>query len=182
MKRFLLFVSLLTSLIFFSGGIVLAGGGSSDAPVDIRISINPTQGDPGESIAVTGTRAKPGSTVFISLSPGAETAEGALVTVEVDPAADGTFSTNLTIPADTEDGIYAIRAEQLSERGNVLQYYWNAVIVGNGGDGPLLPTSGGVIEAEANTGITTLALILIGLLMLGGVYRVIRTKLQESTD
>jgi hypothetical protein len=129
---------------------------------------------------VTGTGAKPGTTVSISLSPGAETAEGALVTVDVEPAQDGTFSTNLTIPEDTEDGIYAIRAEQLTENGNTLQYYWNAIIIGSGGDGPLLPDTGGVIEQAAAGGITVLAVILVVALVMRGLFKVIMARLPEE--
>jgi hypothetical protein len=156
----------------------LAGGGSSNPGVPNRISINPGQGDPGETIAVTGTGAKPGTKVTVSLSPGAETAEGALASVELDVGKDGTFSTNLTIPEDAEDGLYAIRAEQFTENGGVLQYYWNQVVIGDGGDGPLMPNSGGVFDQAASKGVSLVALLLIGVLLLRGIFKVVAAKFE----
>jgi hypothetical protein len=170
------FIILLVGLVLLMGKPVLAGQGSPDAPVSLRISISPLQGNPDTVINVTGSGADASLKVVVTLSPQADSAAGALATVEVTPAADGTFSTSLAVPAGTADGHYAVRAEQFSPRGNVLQYYWNSFIVGSGGGDMFLPGAGSVSEPPAPGLTLALALVLIiGLIVQGG-YAIIRKK------
>lgn len=150
---------------------VAAGQGSPDAPVNLRITASALRGNPGDSVTVTGSGAVPGQSVFVSLSPQADSAAGAFITQEVIPAASGTFSVGLTIPANVPDGVYALRAEQFSPTGAVLQFYWNAFTVGAGGTGgPLLPISGG----EANSGLARVyiifGLVILAMMLSQGLY------------
>jgi hypothetical protein len=110
---------------------------AASVPLNMQISISPFRGEPGSEIAVSGGGADPSLQVIVTLAPQVDSAAGALTTVELTPAADGTFETTLTVPTDVPDGRYAIRAEQFSLRGNVLQYYWNVLTVGEGGAGPV---------------------------------------------
>ena len=168
MKRvaFSIFLLMLALLV---GQTAFAGGGDTEPAVDIRIGITPTQGDPGTDITVTGTGADPARTVFVTLSPQADSAEGALATVEVQPESDGSFSATLTVPDDTPDGRYAVRAEQFADSGNPLQYYWNAFIVGAGGEGPLLPVTG-TFPGTPLTITAGIALFLLAAMLLRGLY------------
>jgi hypothetical protein len=174
------FIFLLVSMMLLMGKPVLAGQGSPDAPVNLRITITPLQGNPGAVISVSGSGADPALKVFVTLSPQADSATGALATVEATPASNGTFTASLTIPAGTTDGYYAVRAEQFSPRGSVLQYYWNGFIVGSGGAGPLLPGAGGVPEPALPLVTTGLALLLVMGLIVQGVAAVRSNDLAGS--
>ncbi|MFQ5435405.1 MAG: hypothetical protein ACE5FD_11070 [Anaerolineae bacterium] len=174
MKR-VAFSIILLALVLLLGGTVYAGEGDTGAAVSIRISITPVQGDPGAEITVTGTGADPTLAVFVTLSPQADSAEGALVTVEVNPADDGSFSATLTVPDDTPDGRYAVRAEQFAAGGNVLQYYWNAFTVGAGGEGPLLPVTG-TLPGTTLTITAGIALFLLAVMLGRGLYGAVGKK------
>lgn len=165
-------------LLFLGLSMLLArpvqgGGGNPTAPVSIRIALKSSQANPGGSVTVSGSGAEATLNVFVTLSPQAGTATGALVTEEVVPAADGTFSAVLVIPASTLDGIYAIRAEQFAPNGRPLQYYWNAFTVGAGGSGPLLPTAGASPLPVFNPVILALTLLLAISLLSSGMYAVV---------
>jgi len=147
-----------------------AGGGDPDPPVSIRLTTKSSQGNPGDVITVSGSGADPGLSVFVTLAPQADSATGALATVEVTPAADGAFSAALDIPGDAADGIYAVRAEQFTTDGFVLHFYWNAFTIGSGGSGPLLPTTGMPTTPSLALATVILGLLLVMSLLARGVY------------
>ncbi len=149
---------------------VSAGQGSPDAPVGLRITTSALRGNPGDSVTISGSGAVLGRTVFVTLSPQADSAAGAFITEEMAPAANGTFSLVLTIPTDVPDGIYAIRAEQFSSEGVVLQYYWNAFTVGVGAKGPLLPVNGGVMTRASPETLVILGLAVVTMMLSRGTY------------
>jgi hypothetical protein len=167
---------LLPVVVFLAAGTpVSAGQGNPNVPVSIRVAVNPSQGNPGDTVQVSGTGADPSSNVVVTLAPQADTAAGALATVTVTSAASGDFSAMLTLPANIQDGIYAVRAEQFTANGNVSQFYWNSFVVGSGGTGgPLLPTAGDVLPVSALTPLIPLMLVLG--LMIQGVWAVIRLR------
>lgn len=166
MKR--VFASLvLLGIVLLIAGPVSAGEGDGSVATTLRITISPTQGDPGTQISVSGSGAQAGIKVRLMISPRADSAEGAVGLVEVEPAADGTFSGTVTVPGDLADGIYAVRAEQLNAKGNVIHYYWNSFTVGAGGDGPLLPTTGAIPGTSLTIAAALAALIVMGLLIQG---------------
>ena len=171
MKRVLLSLILL-GLALLVGHPAFAGGGSGDAPVNLRISINPVQGNANTAITVTGTGADPSAKVSLALAPQTDTAANALATTQVNPNADGTFSATLTVPANTSDGQYAVRAEQLSSTGRLSQFYWHLFNVGAGAGVSALPASGGVRTDSPSAVVITLALLLLFGLSIRGAYAV----------
>jgi hypothetical protein len=171
MKRIILSVILL-GMALLVGHPAFAGGGSGDAPVNLRIAISPVQGNANTAITVSGTGADPSVAVSVALAPQTDTAANALVTVQVNPGPDGTFRATLTVPANTTDGQYAVRAEQVDGNGRLLQFYWNLFNVGAGAGVSALPASGGVTESAPPAVIGTLALLLLIGLGIRGVYAV----------
>ena len=171
MKRVLLSLVLL-GLALLVGHPAFAGGGSGDAPVNLRISINPVQGNANTVITVSGSGADPSARVSIALAPQTDTATNALATTQVNPNADGTFSATLTVPANTSDGQYAVRAEQLSSSGQLSQFYWHLFNVGAGAGVSALPASGGVRTEPPSAVVITLALLLLLGLSIRGAYAV----------
>lgn len=170
MKRLIISV-LLLCLVALMAGPVYAGEGD-DVPRDIRITISPFSGVGGDTISVSGSGADPSQPVIISLSPRPDTAEGALATVTVTPAADGTFSATLTVPTNIADGRYFVRGEQFTVSGNVMQYYYNTFAVGNVDLGALLPVTG--VVPGTSLSITALLALLLGLAMVArGVYALV---------
>ncbi len=151
---------------------VAAGQGSPGAPVSLRIAASSWQGNPGDSVTVSGSGAVPTQAVVVTMSPQADSAVGAFVTQTVTPAADGTFSVVLTIPAGVADGNYALRAEQFSPEGFVLQYYWNAFRVGAGDRGPSLPASGAELAARPGGFNIFIGLGVLVLMLSYGLYSV----------
>ncbi len=171
MKRVLFSVMLLVGVLLM-GRTVFAGDGTSDAPVNLRISISPVLGDPGTVVTVSGTGANPAFDIVITLAPQADSADGALATTTITPNADGTFESTFTIPKDTTAGHYAIRAEQFTAAGNTIQYYWNGFTVGAVANAALLPETG-AIPGTSLTVTAMLALLLAGGMVLRGVYAVV---------
>jgi hypothetical protein len=170
MKRLIISV-LLLCLVALMAGPVYAGEGD-DVPRDIRITISPFSGAGGDTISVSGSGADPSQSVIISLSSRPDTAEGALATVTVTPAADGTFSASLTVPTDIADGRYFVRGEQFTVNGNVMQYYYNTFAVGNVDLGTLLPVTG-VVPGTSLTVTATLAMLLALALVARGAYALV---------
>lgn len=171
MKRLLLsFILLGTALLV--GRPAFAGGGSGDAPVNMRISISPVQGNANTAITVSGTGANPSTPVSVALAPQTDSATNALATVQVTPGSDGTFRATLTVPATTADGQYAVRAEQMDGNGRLLQFYWNLFTVGAGAGVSALPSAGGVMEGPASPVVSTLAILLLIGLGMRGIYAV----------
>lgn len=167
--RRIIFSLFLLSLVLLMGNTVFAGDGSSGAAVSIRMAITPLQGVAGTAISVSGTGADPALAVVVALAPQADSSAGALVATTVKPAADGTFSASLTVPANTADGRYAVRVEQLDSAGKLQQYYWNAFTVGAGGGDNLLPVTG-TVPGTPLTITATLALLLTAGMVLRGLY------------
>jgi len=168
MKKRLIVSILLLGLVALLAGPVSAGEGV-DTPRDIRIAINPFSASAGTAISVSGSGAEVGRQVVVTLSIRADSAEGALLSITVDPAADGTFSTTVTVPNDTADGRYYIRAEQFTDNGNVLQYYYNELVIGNPGEEAFLPETG-QLSGVSLTVTAALGLLLFVALILRGVY------------
>ena len=168
MKQMAIVVLLLTAILLMAQPVA-AGQGSPDAPVSLRITTSTSRGNPGDRVTISGSGAIPNQIVFVSLSPRADSAVGALITAEVTSAGDGTFSVVLTIPADVPDGIYALRAEQFSANGGVLHYYWNAFTVGSGGKGPLLPIGGGEAKRDPSRVYMIAGLVVVGMMLSQGV-------------
>jgi hypothetical protein len=52
------------------------------------------------------------------------------------------------------------------------------VVIGDGGDGPLMPNSGGVLDEAASKGVSLVALLLVGVLLLRGIFKVVAAKLE----
>ncbi|MFQ5610661.1 MAG: hypothetical protein ACE5H9_00860 [Anaerolineae bacterium] len=166
MKRVVFSIALL-AIVLLMAGPVSAGEGDDDPATTLRISITPTQGDPGTEISVTGSGAQAGIKVRLMIAPQADSSNDAVGLVEVEPASDGTFSGVVTVPSDLADGIYAVRAEQLNSNGNVIHYFWNAFTVGAGGDGPLLPTTGAIPGTPLTISAVLAVLLVMGLLIQG---------------
>lgn len=170
MKRLIISV-LLLCLVALMAGPVYAGEGD-DVPRDLRITISPFSGVGGDTISVSGSGADPSQPVILTLSPRPDTAEGALATVTFTPAADGTFRTSLTVPADIADGRYFVRGEQFTASGNVMHYYYNTFAVGNVDLGTLLPVTG-VVPGTSLSVTAMLALLLALTMVARGVYAVV---------
>lgn len=147
---------------------VLAGG---ETETTLRITISPVNGDPGTDIAVTGEGAKTGIPVKVMIVTNGDTGEGVVEDVSVDPADDGTFSATISVPEGTEDGSYAVRAEQRNEGGGLIHYWWVGFQVG-GGDA-LLPETG-TLPGTSITVTAALAALLVAGLITQGVRRALR--------
>jgi hypothetical protein len=148
--------------------IAFAGG---ETETTLRITISPINGDPGTDISVTGEGAKAEMPVKVMIVTNGDTGEGAIAEVEVDPVDDGTFSTTIGVPEGTEDGSYAVRAEQRNEGGGLIHYWWVGFQVG-GGDA-LLPVTG-TIPGTSITITAALAALLVVALAFQGVRRALR--------
>jgi hypothetical protein len=158
----------LIMLILLPVSVATAGG--EIAPT-LRITISPIRGEPGTAIAVTGEGAQPELPVKVMIVTNGDTAAGMIQEVDVTPAADGTFSTTITVPEGTPDGSYAVRAEQRNQRGGLLQYWWVDFQVGSGG--ALLPVTG-VLPGTSITITAALAALLVLALIGQGVRRALR--------
>ncbi len=167
MRRILLSGFLLI-VVLIMGQTVYAGDGTTPT---LRITISPVQGEPGTVVDIQGTGADPAFDVVVTLAPQADSAAGAFATVTATPAADGTFSASFTIPDEVTDGHYFLRAEQFSDTGNVLQYYWNGFTVGAMAESALLPETG-AIPGTPFTVTAMLALLLVVGMVLRGAYAV----------
>ena len=157
----------MVSLLLVVVSPVLADG-ETEPSQSFRITIQSFSGDVGSEIQVNGRGAKADYAVFISLATQPHTADGALVTKEIGPNPDGTFSTSLMIPTDAVNGRYYIRGEQFNQNGNTSQYYFNEFIVGTATDDALLPVTG-TVPGTPFTITTTLALILLTILIRRGL-------------
>lgn len=146
----------------------LAGG---ETDTTLRITISPINGDPGTDIAVTGEGAKSGIPVKVMIVTNGDTGEGVIAEVQVDPAEDGTFSVTISVPDDTADGNYAVRAEQRNEGGGLIHYWWVGFQVGNGN--ALLPVTG-TLPGTSITVTAALAALLVAVLAVQGVRRALR--------
>lgn len=171
--RRILFSGLLLLIVLLMGQAVYAGDGTANT---LRITISPVLGEPGTVVDVQGTGANPDFDVVIALAPQADSADDAFATVTVTPADDGTFAASFTIPDSVADGRYFLRAEQFSDTGNVLQYYWNGFTVGTMAEGALLPETG-AIPGTPFTVTAMLALLLAVGLVLRGAYAVTSHRL-----
>lgn len=157
----------LAAVLLLPVATALAGEGETT----LRITISPVSGEPGTSIAVTGQGAKAGIPVKVMIVTNGDTGEGAIAEVQVDPAADGTFSATIKLPAGTADGSYAVRAEQRNKRGGLIHYWWVGFQVGSGS--ALLPVTG-TLPGTSITVTTALAALLVIALVVQGVRRALR--------
>ncbi len=165
--RHLVAATLIVLLLFLVSSA--AAGGESDT--SLRITISPLNGDPGSDISVTGEGARAGIPVKVMIVTNGDTGEGVIAEVELDPAEDGTFSTNIAVPDGTEEGNYAVRAEQRSESGGLIHYWWVGYQVG--GSDALLPVTG-TLPGTTITITAALAALLVGSLIFQGTRRVFR--------
>jgi hypothetical protein len=136
--------------------------------ITLRISISPSSGPQGTDIAVTGEGAQVGQVMIAS---NGDTGEGALAIVQVDPDASGRFAATIKVPPGAVDGRYAVRAEQRSAQGGLLQYYWASF-----GVGPVLSGISGGLRGVSLTLTATLAAILVGLMAFQGVRLALRRQ------
>jgi hypothetical protein len=139
--------------------------------ITLRISISPSSGPQGTDIAVTGEGAQVGIPVQVMIASNGETGEGALAIVQVDPDASGRFAATIKVPPGAVDGRYAVRAEQRSAQGGLLQYYWASF-----GVGPVLSGISGGLRGVSLTLTATLAAILVGLMAFQGVRLALRRQ------
>jgi hypothetical protein len=160
---------LLLAMVAWMAGPVFAGDGDVPTPRSLRITISPFSGAVGSRISVSGTGADPAQPVVVTLSPQPATAEGALVTVEVNPSPSGTFDASLTVPEGTADGRFYVRGEQFSASGEGLQYYYNEFAIGAVGASTYLPETGKVPGTPLSV-TAALALLLITGMTLRGAY------------
>jgi len=161
-----LMVLTIAAVLLLPVSAALAGGEAT-----LRISISPINGDPGTDIAVTGQGAQTGSSVAVMLVSNGDTGDGNIAQVQVDPAADGTFSATIKVPDNTTDGRYAVRAEQRTSEGSLIHFWWVGFQVG-GGDA-LLPVTG-TLPGTSITITAALAALLVGGLGFQGVRRAMR--------
>jgi hypothetical protein len=165
--RHLFAVALFVLLLFLAFGVAASG----EADATLRITISPVNGDPGTEIAVTGEGARSGIPVKVMIVTNGDTGEGFIAEVEVDPAEDGAFSTNIAVPEGTADGSYAVRAEQRSDGGSLIHYWWVGFQVG--GSAALLPVTG-TLPGTTVTITAALAALLVGGLLFQGTCRIFR--------
>lgn len=125
---------------------------------EASVTVSQTTVAPGEAITVVGDDFQPGSTVTIALVDSAGTAEvlgSALV------AADGTFSAQVTIPADTPPGDYILRVRGFDVDGNERVLDTALAVTGDQAApvtaGPSLARTGGLLT----TGGALAALLLV---------------------
>lgn len=171
MKRIII-SALLLGLVLMMGQTVFAGDGVQT----LRITISTVTGAPGSDVTVQGTGANPDFKVTVTLAPQADSADGAFVTQTLSPKSDGTFETTLTVPEDMSEGHYFIRAEQFSDTGNVLQYYWNGFTVGAVASANALLPETGAVPGTSLSITAMLALLLLGGLILRGVYGLVANR------
>lgn len=146
-------------LMLLPGYAALAGAEGTT----LQISISPISGPGGTNIAVTGTGAESNLPVQVMLVTNGETGDGAVTVVQVDPDANGGFAANLVVPAATADGRYAVRAEQRSVQGSLLQYYWVSFTIGD----VLIPETGALPSTTLTITAVLAALLVSGLLFQG---------------
>ncbi len=164
----LVFAITLVMVLSVPVSVALAGGETEQT---LRISISPISGDPGTNIAVTGEGARPDIAVKVMMVEDGDTGEGVISQVEVDPADDGKFSATVSVPEGTKDGSYAVRAEQRTQSGGLIHYWWVGFQVGSGG--ALLPVTG-TLPGTSITVTAALAALLVVALVGQGVRRALR--------
>jgi len=170
--RRIFFSGFLLMVVLVMGQVVYAGDGTANT---LRITISPVLGEPGTVVSVLGTGADPAFKVVVTLAPQAGTADGAFSTVTITPADDGTFETSFVVPDDIAAGRYYLRAEQFSDTGNAMQYYWNGFTVGAAPESALLPETC-AIPGTPFTVTAMLALLLLAGLVLRGAYAVANAR------
>jgi hypothetical protein len=175
-------------------GLLVAASPALAQEISLFSNINPMHGGPGTEVTVSGSGAWPNQNVIVSLAPQAESNAGALVTLEVTPNTDGTFSTILTIPEEEiSPGVYFVRTEQANPERFISQYYWNTVRVGTlmlpavaaetempvviVGEAPAeLPVTGGAAATPSRV-IVLLGLVLVAVGLVGrGLYAILTAK------
>jgi hypothetical protein len=140
----------MTSLAFAAP----AGGGETT----LRITISPRAGPIGTAITVNGTGAHSDKPAKVSFVVSGEDWGPPLATTDVTPNADGTFQVIITVPEDTADGTYAVRASQTNPlTGNIFHYWWNSFVVGAAP--PMPPTGGEMPQSARGTAIMGLVLL-----------------------
>jgi len=158
----------LVALLVVPISTALAGG---ETETTLRITISPINGDPGTDIAVTGEGAQAGIPVKVMIVTNGDTGEGPIADASVNPAADGKFSATVKVPQGTKDGNYAVRAEQRSQKGSLIHYWWVGFQVGGGN--ALLPVTG-TLPGTAVTITAALGALLVAALAVQGVRRALR--------
>jgi hypothetical protein len=164
----LVFVATLVLILCLTVPIALAGG---ETEPTLRITISPISGNPGTDISVTGEGARPNIPVKVMVVRNGDTGEGLINQVDVDPADNGTFSATIKVPEGTENGSYAVRAEQRNQAGGVIHFWWVGFQVGSGG--ALLPVTG-ILPGTSITITAALAALLVVALIGQGVRRALR--------
>ena len=129
----------------------------------LRISISPVSGPQETAIAVIGTGAQVGTPVQVMIASDGNTGAGELKVVQVDPDSNGDFAATIVVPADALDRRHAVRAEQRTAQGSLLQYNWTTFTVGN----VLIPETGG-LQGTSLTVTAVLAALVVALMLFHG--------------
>jgi len=137
----------------------------------LSINISPTSGPQSTQIAVTGQGANPALPIQVMIVTNGDTGEGALTVVQVDPDASGNFAATVAVPVGATDGRYAVRAEQRSAQGGLLQFAWVGFSVGL----ILNPATGGLRETSL-TLTAILAALLVSLMAFQGMRLALRRQ------
>ena len=173
MRRIYWLIVLVLGVWLVAAPVVLAGGGSDN--FTIRIVLSRTMVSPGDAIQVTGTGAKSAMVVNVLVVPAPTSGANALAAVQVNPAADGTFTATITVPNTAQTGRYAIRAEQPAGNGALVnQYGWVGICVNQcTGEsfGSQLPETGGELPGGAALPLA-LSGLLVSMLVVQGARRV----------
>ena len=135
----------------------------AETGTSLRISVSPVSGPQETAIAVTGTGAQVSTPGQVMMASDGDTGAGALTVVQVDPDSSGNFAATIVVPADALDGRYAVRVEQRTAQGSLLQYYWASFSVGN----VLIPETGG-LQGTYLTVTAVLAALLVALMFFQG--------------
>lgn len=134
-----LIVLLLVGMLLMTNPALASAGGPEFQATLVK-DISTRAGGPGTEITLSGSGAVPGRNIIVTLAPRPETTADALVSQEIMPNQDGTFSATLTIPADIPAGAYYVRAEQYTPLGFLQHFYWNTFTV-TGQQMPAMDTS-----------------------------------------
>jgi hypothetical protein len=150
----------LAALLLLPAYSALAGAGAS---TNLQFSMNPAGGPPGTTVWVNGSGAVTGVPVHVMLVLSGDARSDTLAAVQADPRGDGSFQASVGVPKDLPNGRYAMRVEQRSTQGGVLQFAWLGFSAGTA----TVQEAGALRNSASTTVPTALAALLISMLLLG---------------
>lgn len=155
------------------GGVQVAGAQYSEAPT---VEIDDTTVEAGDELGVTGSNCPPGSTVTLTI-------DGEVVGTTT-AGDDGTFATDVTVPAGLTPGTYTLTAEC---DGQTATTQFDVVAAGGGGGDPGGGggtggggTGGGAL-ARTGTDLDLPVQIGVALVALGGVAMALSSGRRRRT-